>query len=286
MTFSQPVNQIIQRRYSCRQYLETPIGDEQQQRLAEVAASCTAGPLGTSMRFMLVAATGEERSELRGLGTYGTLRSPAGFLIGVVSRGDRNLEQWAYHMERIVLVATDLGLGTCWLGGFFTRSSFSRRIRPGRGEELPAVVATGNPAPPLGDRDLMRRIARSDARLPWERMFFDGGFGAPLSRQAAGAYAEPLEMVRLGPSASNKQPWRVVRDGSRWHFYLQRTPGYYPRRLAHLVVGLSDVQRLDIGIAMCHFELSAVEAGQRGAWQVSDPGLPAPEGQEYTVTWA
>ena len=35
-----------------------------------------------------------------------------------------------------------------------------------------------------------------------------------------------LEMVRRGPSASNKQPWRVVRAGERWHLYLQRTRGY------------------------------------------------------------
>lgn len=284
MAFSQPITQLIQRRFSCRQYLETPIAAETRQRLAEFAGSCTAGPLGAPLRFVLLVATDEERGALRGLGTYGTIRNPTGFVTGAVGRADRNLEQWAHQMERIVLYATDLGLGTVWLGGFFTRTSFSRRISLARAEELPAVIATGNMAHPEGGPDLMRQMARGDTRLPWETLFFDGRLGAPLSRQAAGAFAEPLEMVRLGPSASNKQPWRVVRDGARWHFYLQRTPGY-PGGLAQKLAGISDIQRLDMGIAMCHFELTALEAGLGGRWLVEDPELDSPGGQEYTITW-
>ena len=70
-------------------------------------------------------------------------------------------------------------------------------------------------------------MAGSDGRLAWERLFFDQAFGTPLTREAAGEYATPLEMVRLGPSASNKQPWRIVREGGAWHFYVQRNR-YYP----------------------------------------------------------
>jgi nitroreductase len=284
MDYSQPIVDIIRRRYSCRSYSETPIAAETRQRLAEAAGACTAGPLGMPMRFALIAATEEERSALRGLGTYGTIRNPTGFLAGAVRKGDRNLEQWAYQMERLVLYATDLGLGTVWLGGFFSRSNFSQRIRLERGEELPAVIATGNMVSAEAGPDVFRRMARGDSRLPWERLFFDGRPGAPLAAPAAGAFGEALEMVRIGPSASNKQPWRIVREGSRWHFYLQRTPGY-PPRLANRVVGLSDIQRLDLGIAMCHWELTVREAGLGGEWRVQDPGLAPAGGPEYTITW-
>ncbi len=39
----------------------------------------------------------------------------------------------------------------------------------------------------------------------------------PLSREEAREYAEVLEMVRIGPSASKKQPWRNVTDGADLH---------------------------------------------------------------------
>ena len=130
-----------------------------------------------------------------------------------------------------------------------------------------------------------RRVVGSDHRLPWEELFCDRQFGAPLSPERAGAMAVPLEMVRLGPSASNKQPWRVIRDEDAWHLYLRRSPRY--RRQALGSEQKADLQRVDIGIAMCHLELSARELGLRGTWQVQDPGIARPDAlTEYVVSWA
>ncbi len=285
MEFSRPVTEIIRQRFSCRRYLDTPIVAETRERLQAFLAAHTAGPLGTTARFLLVAATDESRQALRGLGTYGTIQNPTGFVIGAVKRGKANLEGYGYLLEQAVLFATDLGLGTCWLGGFFTRSSFSRAIGLSRDETIPAVVATGYMAAPNGEGDLLRRIARGGSRLPWERLFFDGGFDTPLAREEAGSYAEPLEMVRAAPSASNKQPWRIVRDEKGWHFYIQRTAGY--RNAATRLARIVDLQRVDLGIALCHFELTASEMGLPGAWQVRDPGIGKPDGlTEYVVSWA
>jgi hypothetical protein len=132
---------------------------------------------------------------------------------------------------------------------------------------------------------LVRRQVGADTRLPWERLFCDRQFGVPLSRAGAGAYAVPLEMLRLGPSASNKQPWRVVRDGGAWHFYLQRTKGY-GGGLIRALLHTADIQRLDLGIAMCHFELTARELGLGGRWEVREPAIAKPDAlTEYTVSW-
>ena len=38
----------------------------------------------------------------------------------------------------------------------------------------------------------------------------------------------------------------------------------------------ADLQRVDMGIAMCHFELSANEAGHNGQWTIADPGTYIP----------
>jgi hypothetical protein len=130
-------------------------------------------------------------------------------------------------------------------------------------------------------------MAGSDSRLPWADLFSEAGSGAPLTPESAGAYAGPLEMVRLAPSASNRQPWRVVQDGEAHHFCLERSPGYGPGSLPFRVMGMADLQRVDLGIAMCHFDLSAREAGLPGEWEVRDPSpeVTARIG-EYVATWA
>jgi len=45
-----------------------------------------------------------------------------------VGPGAKNLEDYGYLMEAIILKATELNLGTCWLGGSFTQSNFARKI--------------------------------------------------------------------------------------------------------------------------------------------------------------
>jgi hypothetical protein len=135
----------------------------------------------------------------------------------------------------------------------------------------------------------MRLGVSADRRLPWKRLFFDGGFGRPLTREIAGAYAVPLEMVRLGPSASNRQPWRIVRDvdGGRsdWHFCLQRSRWYGGGAIGGLL-GSADLPRIDMGIAMCHFDLAAGELGLKGAWKVKEPQIEKPDATiEYIASW-
>ncbi len=118
-----------------------------------------------------------------------------------------------------------------------------------------------------------------------EQLFFTDTFDSPLTSETAGAYAQPLEMVRWAPSASNKQPWRIVRIDNAWHFYLQRTKGYGKGTLLFSILRLADLQRVDMGIAMCHFELTARALGLNGQWVIRDPRIEIPENTEYTVTW-
>jgi hypothetical protein len=296
-----PVTEVISRRFSCRTYRDQPVPGADRALLSERARSLTTGVLGTPLRFRLVAATEDSAEALKGLGTYGFIRGASAFIVGAVSPGDRYLEDYGHALEQLVLFATSLGLGTCWLGGFFTRSSFSRAVEATWQERVPAVVAVGVIADVEAARGgVIRRRVGADLRLPWERLFFDGTFGVPLSREGAGDLAEPLEMVRRGPSASNKQPWRVVREGgssppgapsrsgggaaSSWHFYLQRTPGYRGG-LAGKLLRLEDIQRVDMGIAMCHFELTARELGLPGTWAVRPPEIKTPgDLTEYKVT--
>lgn len=290
MLYTQPIAEIIKKRYSCRDYLDRPVDPETQRRVIDGHAART-GPLGTPARFVLLAATANDSAALRNLGTYGFIRGATGFIAGAVNRGDHALEDYGYLLEQIILSATAAGLGTCWLGGTFARSGFAREIALAPTEKMPAVVAVGhaNKVPRRRVLDLVlparSKTAGKPRRLAWESLFFENDFARPLIPAHAAEYALPLEMVRLAPSASNKQPWRVIKDGRRWHFYLQRTPGYREQAVSRWLQ-IDDLQRVDMGIAMCHFELSAREQGLAGQWQLAEPAVSAPGGLiEYSITW-
>ena len=99
-------------------------------------------------------------------------------------------------------------------------------------------------------------------------MFFDKSFDPPLTD----ADTELLEVVRWAPTAANMQPCRVVRDGNAWHFYEKHTMGYASN-------APWDVQKIDIGIALCHFMSTC-----GGALEISDPGITAAGDTEYIAT--
>ncbi len=285
-TYNQPITDLIKQRFSCRKYRKEAIPDEMKQSLIAFMQTMTNGPFGTSMRFDLVAAGDQDGKTLRSLGTYGFIQNPSGYVVGVVQEESaHNLEEFGYRMEQVVLAATDLGLGTCWLGGTFMKSAFARKIDLQPGETMPAILATGLIENEEQARaGLIRQRVAGNRRIAWERLFFDGEFGKPLDGEKLGDYKTVLEMVRIAPSASNKQPWRVVKQGQDFHFYMQRTSGY--RSLLTRLVQIDDMQRLDMGIAMCHFELAANELGLSGEWVFEDPGLVLPDDlTEYVVTW-
>ena len=285
MLYSKPASEIMRQRFSCRKYLEKPIAEDQQQRLADFMQSAGRGPFHTPMRFELVAATEQDRKSLKGLGTYGIIRGATGFIVGAVERSEKNLEDYGYVMEKIVLCATDIDLGTCWLGGTFTKSGFAKKIAATERESVPAVTSIGYTAQSAGFDDRMRQLVGADNRLSWEHLFFKERFDKPLSPDEAGDYSVPLEMVRIGPSASNKQPWRIVSQGNGWHFYMQRTKGY-GNNFAFRLLGLADLQRVDMGIAMSHFELTAAELGLKGTWIIREPDIAKPDTRtEYIASW-
>jgi nitroreductase len=278
------VRELIKQRYSCREYVERPIGAAEQASLAATLASLDIGPFGNRCRFALLAATADDRAALKGLGPYGFIKDSAGFKLGAVKPGAHDMEDYGYLLEQAVLEATDLGLGTCWLGGTFSKSSFARKIDAVRGEVIPAVSALGYPSENSRSGRLRRQVG-AERRLPPEDLFFDGAPGAPLDPASAGDLAPVLEAVRWAPSASNKQPWRLVRADGAVHFYLQRTRGYGKGPLLSLMK-LADLQRVDMGIAMCHFELVAREAGIEGRWVADRPlAEGTAPGWEYTASW-
>ena len=199
MTYSRPVTEIMRQRFSCRTYLEQPIAEEQRRLLADFTSSSRQGPCGAPVRFKVVAATEQGRNPLQRLGTYGFIKGAKGFIVGAVGHSDKNLEDYGYLMERAILFATDMGLGTCWLGGTFTKSSFAAKISATDGELVPAVTSIGYIADQSRSRDSIRRRVCFAAR--------DGAVGTVCFKQAAVENRQGWECLALVPAA-NPGVWR------------------------------------------------------------------------------
>lgn len=279
MHFDKPVGDIIRRRRSVRTYDPQGLPRELKEKLQAYAAGIK-GPFGAAVRLQLIDNREAESKSGGKIGTYGVIKGASSYVAGVVEKKDKGMEQLGYCLEQLVLYAASLGLGTCWLGGTFKRSQFGELIRLGDNELLPIVTPVGYPADKKALMEsLMRKLAGSDNRKPWEELFFNGSFDKPLSKNEAGIAAEALEMVRLAPSASNKQPWRILKQGAAYHFYLQHTKGYSS------VLDFS-IQKIDMGIAMSHFEMTLEEAGIKGQWSVQGkPAIEIRDGMEYIVSW-
>jgi len=275
-----PISETIRRRYSCRSYADRPVDPNVLRRFEQEMTGPQTGPFGHGPRFVLIPMDHMPREEWKKLGTYGFIQNARLYLAGILKPAPKATCDYGYCKERLILKATELDLNTCWLGGTFSISAFGRAAGLQKDEVLPTISPIGLAA---GQRSLRERLIRgfagSDHRKPWKDLFFEGNFTSPLSPEAAGDYCEALENVRLAPSASNKQPWRIVYAYNRktFDFYLSRAPGYrYLRDIS--------LQEIDMGIAMCHFQLTNRELGLAGVWRM-DNSAPQTTSWEYVASW-
>jgi nitroreductase len=277
----------IQSRYSCRTFQNTPISTENKSELLQFIIGHQTGPFCANPRFQ-IGTVKSGLAILKRLNTYGFIKGTDEFLIGAMTQSiDRlELEEFGYVLERIILRATSLGLGTCWMGGTFRKSIFRKMISLKEDEILPAVIAIGYPAEKQGVADyVIRGFVKATRRRSWDKLFFLEDFSTPLIKEEAGAFSTALEMLRLAPSASNRQPWRIVKNSHGWHFFLQRTEGYQDQPILKMT-NKADLQRIDMGIAMCHFEQTLNEMEITGKWHINTPQITLPNDlTEYKVSW-
>lgn len=197
-----------------------------------------------------------------------------------VPAGELALEAVGYDFEKLVLYATNLGIGTCWLAATFNRSAFTSAIGVKENELFPAISPIGYPAEKKSlTESMFRKTLKSNQRKNWGELFFKGNFNTPLTEADAGEYALPLELLRLAPSATNKQPWRVVQSNGAYHFYAEIDPGNSD---ANPVV----IQRVDVGIGASHFHLAALEKDLPGKFEkLADLKTAAPKDLRYLFSW-
>jgi hypothetical protein len=221
--------------------------------LGRLHALCLRFRPGPRARLAIVDATPPEL--FTGLiGSYGAVKgAPSAALFIATEDGQ---VQAGYAGEALILEATRLGVGTCWLAGSFGKELAQTLVYLAPGERVVAVTPLGLASAKLsaGERTL-RGVVRSSARKPVEELAptMTGGSWPTWATTA-------LEAARLAPSGANGQPWRFrMEDGA---LVLSGAPKPYW------------TAPLDYGIAMLHAELGALEAGVSGAWETD---LSAPD---------
>ena len=257
-------------RKSVRSFDGRPLRPEDREKLERFMASLS-NPFGVPVKCVLLDA------EKEGLSSP-VITGEKLYVAGMAEIGPHADEAFGFSFELLVLYAASLGIGTTWIAGTMKREKFQKAAGLEAGWRMPCVSPLGYPAAKRSLKEtMMRKGVGADSRLPSEKLFFDGSFHKPLAGERLAALAGPLELTRWAPSAVNKQPWRLVAGEKEVHFYEKKDKGYVGE-------AAGDLQKIDVGIALCHFFLGLEDLGKTPSVAIADPGLELPPETEYVAT--
>lgn len=274
MTFN--IKETIRKRRSVRTYDKRKIDADLRTEILDYADSLS-NPLGPKVTFKLLDKAADPKGDK--LGTYGIIKGAELYIGSKIQRAEHAPEALGYDFEKLVLFLTAKGLGTCWLGGTFNRGAFAEAMDVKDDEIFTIISPVGYMAGKMSlTEKIMRKGAGSDKRLPWDQLFFKDDFDTALTAEDAGDFAEALEMVRLAPSAVNRQPWRVLMKDGAWHFYQAGIKEDDAESV--------QMHRIDMGIALCHFHMAAIESGLDGEFIRKEPAdVTTPQNTAYIISF-
>lgn len=179
--------------------------------------------------------------------SYGMISKAKSFIALV---GDKNIknykEKLGYYGESIVLEATSLNLGTCWIGGTYKKEECKKYIKFNENEELVCIIAIGNT-----DRDLSIKEKLVKTLNKNEKSFDD--ILISHNKEIPSWVEVGINYVSKAPSALNKKPVGYkLKDNKVEATIIKENHGY---------------EKIDLGISMLHFELGAYSEGYIGKWK-------------------
>jgi len=267
---------VIKNRRSIRNYDKRHLDDSMILQIDKLIGQPSKGPFGNKPRFVLIERPAARKQEKVRLGTYGFISNAAYFIGGCIEKSEFSDVDYGYSLERIVLELTKMGLGTCWIGGTFKRSDYKTILKAKENEVIPCITPVGYAAKKKTLRErLGLTLTNGSLRNEFNTLFFKNDFQTPLNYNPDDKVHLALEAVRLAPSAVNKQPWRVVHDNNKYHFFIYRD------KLVSKTKS-TDLQKVDLGIALAHFKTVLEENNLKGKWHIANPTI---SGNEYLITW-
>lgn len=201
--------------------------------------------------------------------TYGVIKGASDFFLLAIGEGDESDLTAGFQFEQIVLKAWMLGLGTCWIAGTYKGSQFDEKEKWPDGETLKVICPVGILEKPRMMEKFMRFTIGSNNRKPFSELFFEDEFKKPLS--ADNKFSEALEMLRLAPSSTNSQPWRVLVKNDKVMFYYKPK---YP------------ITVIDMGIGICHFYETEKFRGFNGSFTKEVDFPTPPDDWKYLISYS
>jgi hypothetical protein len=179
------------------------------------------------------------------VGSYGRVVG-APSLIAFVGDSE-SLVELGYLGQTVILDATLAGLNTCWIAGSFSAENAGALVQLGPGESVRAVTPLGYATKAKSGAEwLVGAAIKPRSRLALEEIAAGSSSWPSWAREASSS-------VRLAPSGSNRQPWRLRFEDGSLVFATAPEPYW--------------TAPMDVGVAMLHAELGAAHAGVLGEWQ-------------------
>ncbi|HQL33956.1 MAG TPA: nitroreductase family protein [Treponemataceae bacterium] len=216
--------ELIKTRHSVRMYTPEPLRAEHV-RLLNEHIDLLNGKSG--VRFFLIQDSPAAFDSF--FGRYGKFSNARNFFVLAGKKGERAEEEAGYYGEDLVLKAEELGLGTCWVGGTYSKKDIPLEAD----EKIICVITVGYAAHPGSPRR---------SKWPSDVVSNTGDLPEWFSRG--------VEAALLAPTALNQQKFMFSLEAA------SPATGDKPVVSAR-VSGFGVFTRLDLGIAKYHFEAGA-----------------------------
>lgn len=217
------------------------------------------GPLGHPIDLLRISPSELKKHRICQLASFGVISGTAEYLFGIIPNTRAGLVNYGYAMEKVAIALWKGNVGSCWLGGSFKKHKLEALYLMKETRTIPAVLAIGVPKK---EQSMVERVVKLTTRpvnrKPLSDLVFDRGFQQALTIKPGSKWETVFTCVQRAPSARNAQPWRIVREYNSYHFYLQAREE-------------TALNRIDMGIAICHFDLARIELGIEGRWRVVRP---------------
>ena len=183
--------ECIEERISVRTYDNRNLKQDDFDKINEFITECLK-ETKTPIKFKILSSQTDEHSNQK-FGTYGFINGTNNFIVGIIDKTKTDPVEFGYTMEKVVLYATCLGFGTCWLGGTFNRNQFENVLNLNENESIGVLIAIGikKDKQSFVDR-AVRYAAKSNHRKPWEEIFYLDIIDTPLIKSSLDKYDKVL----------------------------------------------------------------------------------------------
>lgn len=213
------LSEAMNERHSVRQYTDRPLDEAAISALRQEIDACNKE---SGLHIQLV--TNEPKAFDGFMAHYGKFSGVTNYIAMIGRKGLTLDEKCGYYGERLVLLAQQLGLNTCWVAMTYSKIKTAFEVRSG--EKLCIVIAIG-----YGQTQGVPHKSKA--------------FGEVAQGDAPDWFQKGVEAALLAPTAMNQQKFMFTQKDNR----------------VSVKAGMGFYAKIDLGIVKYHFEAGAGKDG-------------------------